>query len=249
MGRELYPAMSGGMRALRSLEVLSNNLANVNTTGYKKDTAVFKLHSPEAAQGLPEDSAERRLAEAWSSLDSEYTDFTQGGLRPTGNPMDLALNGEGFFAVQSPDGEVFLTRDGTFQVDAEGYISNSAGLRVLGANSQAIEMPDGEVRIDDAGVVRVNDQTVGTIGVFDVADRQALEKVGGNLWTDPDGGALVPAGAQVRQFQLEGSNVDAISALTELIAASRYYESFKNTLNTSGEMDRQLNVQVGKLDR
>ena len=78
MGREMYPAMSGGMRALRSLEVLSNNLANVNTTGFKQDTPVFKLHKPEAAERYGEDNAATRLAEAWSSLDSEATDFILG---------------------------------------------------------------------------------------------------------------------------------------------------------------------------
>jgi flagellar basal-body rod protein FlgG len=249
MGREIYPAMSGGMRALRSLEVLSNNLANVNTTGFKQDTPVFKLHSPEAAEAYGKDNAASRLAAAWSSLDSEATDFTQGSLQTTGNAMDFALNGDGFFAVQKLDGEVFLSRDGSFQVDAEGFLASRAGHRVLGADSQPIKLPAGEPVVDDSGVVRVADKAVGTIGVFDVADREGLVKMGGNLWTNPDGDPLLPAGGQVRQYHLEGSNVEPIRALTELIAVTRYYEAFKNTLNTSGELDRQLAAQVGKIDR
>lgn len=249
MGREIYPAMSGGMRALRSLEVLSNNLANVNTTGFKADTPVFRLHSPAAAQKFAPDTAQARLAEAWSVLDSEATDFTQGSLQTTGNAMDFALNGEGFFAVQSEDGQIFLTRDGSFQVDSESYLTNRAGLRVLGANNLPIEVPAGEIVVDDAGVLRSGVRKVGTLGVFDVEDRESLVKAGGNMWTNTEVAPLTPAGARVRQFHLEASNVEPIRALTELIAVTRYYEAFKNTLNTSGELDRQLNVQVGKIDR
>jgi len=249
MGREIYPAMSGGMRALRSLEVLSNNLANVNTTGFKRDTPVFKLHSPAAADAYGKNSAEARLAQAWSSLDSDATDFTQGSLKTTGNTMDFALNGEGFFAMQNTKGEVFLSRDGSFGVDKEGYISSRAGHRVLGADNQPIKLPNGDPVVDDSGVIRVGGRTVGTVGVFDVADRDVLAKMGGNMWTNAAGDPLAPAGAQVRQYHLEGSNVEPIRALTELIAVTRYYEAFKNTLNTSSELDQQLNTQVGKIDR
>jgi len=249
MGREIYPAMSGGMRALRSLEVLSNNLANVNTTGFKRDTPVFKLHSPEAAEAYGKDTASARLAEAWSSLDSEATDFTQGSLQTTGNSLDFALNGDGFFGLQTAGGEVFLSRDGSFQVDEEGFLASRAGHRVLGADNQPIKIPVGDLSVDDSGVARVAGKAIGTIGVFDIADREALVKMGGNMWTNPDGDPLVPAGGQIRQFHLEGSNVEPIRALTELIAVTRYYEAFKNTLNTSGELDRQLNAQVGKIDR
>ncbi|MEE2827847.1 MAG: flagellar basal-body rod protein FlgF [Myxococcota bacterium] len=249
MGREIYPAMTGGMRALRSLEVLSNNLANVNTAGFKADTPVFRLHSPAGAAKYEPNTAEARLAAAWSDLDSEATDFSQGSLETTGNGTDLALNGEGFFAVQSPDGEVFLTRDGSFQVDAEGYLSNRSGLRVVGADKTAIKVPSGEFAVDNVGLIRSGERTVGTIGVFDVPDRSALIKVGGNLWSSETGDPMVPAGAEVRQFHLERSNVEPVRALTELIAVTRYYEAFKNTLNTSGELDRQLHAQVGKLDR
>jgi flagellar basal-body rod protein FlgF len=249
MGREIYPAMSGGMRALRSLEVLSNNLANVNTTGFKRDTPVFKLHSPAAADNYGKNTAEARLAAAWSSLDSDATDFTQGSLKTTGNTMDFALNGEGFFALQNNDGEVFLSRDGGFGVDKEGYIASRSGHRVLGADNQPIKIPAGDPVVDDSGVIRVNGRAVGTLGVFDVADRSGLAKMGGNMWTNSAGDPLAPAGAQVRQFHLEGSNVEPIRALTELIAVTRYYEAFKNTLNTSNELDQQLNAQVGKIDR
>jgi flagellar basal-body rod protein FlgG len=241
--------MSGGMRALRSLEVLSNNLANVNTTGFKQDTPIFKLHSPAAAAAYGKDSAEARLAQAWSSLDSDATDFTQGTLLTTGNSLDFALNGDGFFALQNTEGKVFLSRDGSFGIDKEGFMISRSGHRVLGADSQSIKLPAGDLVVDDSGVVRVNGAAVATLGVFDVPDRDGLAKMGGNMWTNEGGDALVPAGGQVRQYHLEGSNVEPIRALIELIAVTRYYEAFKNTLNTSSELDQQLNTQVGKIDR
>jgi flagellar basal-body rod protein FlgG len=252
MGREIYPAMSGGTRALHMLDVLSNNLANVNTTGFKSDRAVFTLTSPAAAAGLDPASAEARLAAAWNSLDGEATDFSQGTLAESGIATHLALQGEGFFQVRVPgsDGAVRLTRDGSFRVDPDGYLATRSGARVLNQEGEAIEVPPGELVIADSGTLLVAGADVGTLGIVDVADRSLLSKVGGNFWELGAGQKTVAAtGVSVLQYSLEGSNVEPVRALTELITISRYYEAFKKSLESSDELDQMLNTTVGRIDR
>lgn len=250
MGREIYPAMSGGMRALKMLDVLSNNLANVNTTGFKGDRATFALHAPEGGTGFDPDSAEARLAAAWNTLDGEATDFSQGSLQPSGSSTHMALLGEGFFAVEGTDGEVRLTRDGSFTLDVDGYLSTRHGERVLDDKGQAVLVPPGDLVIEGSGEMKVNGNRIAQLGVLDVEDPDTISKVGGGRWELAQGTATIAAeGTLVRQSHLEGSNVEPVRALTELIAISRYYEAFTKSLDTSTELDQQLNTSVGRIDR
>ncbi len=249
MGREIYPAMSGGTRALHMLDVLSNNLANVNTTGFKADRATFTLHSPVQAEGLDPDSAEARLAAAWTSLDGEATDFSQGSLQASGSQTHFALSGDGFFQVEGQDGVVRLTRDGSFQVDLEGMLATRGGDRVLDDKGGTLKVGSGQLQVDPSGEVKVDGKVLGRVGFVDVADRALLSKVAGNRFETAPGQQLVEAAPQVKQFHLEGSNVEAVRALTQLVAISRYYEAFSKSLETSSEMDQQLNTTVGRIDR
>jgi flagellar basal-body rod protein FlgG len=249
MGREIYPAMSGGTRALKMLDVLSNNLANVNTTGFKADRATFTLHSPTQAANLDPDSAEARLAAAWTTLDGEATDFSQGSLQPSGSATHFALIGDGFFQLEGGDGVIRLTRDGSFVADPEGLLAGRSGDRVLDDKGSTIKVGGGQLVVDEGGEVKVGGKVVGRIGFVDVADRDALSKVAGNRFETGAGQALVQAAPQVRQFHLEGSNVQAVRAMTELVAISRYYEAFSKSLESSSEMDQQLNNTVGRIDR
>jgi len=239
--------MSGGIRALKSLDVLSNNLANVNTTGFKADRPTFALHTPAQANVDP-DSAEGRLAAAWAVMDGEATDFTQGSLRTTGGDTDLALEGEGFFRVAGDNDKTLLTRDGSFLVDAEGFLATRGGERVLDNAGQTLKIGAGEMLVNPKGEVRVDGAVVGTLGFADVEDRTALAKIGGNRWEVAEGTELLEATPAVRQYVLEGSNVEPVRALTGLIAINRYFEAFSKTLETSSQIDRQLNT-IGRIDR
>jgi len=250
MGRDIYPAMSGGIRAMRQLEVVSNNLANVNTAGFKADRPAFTLHRPEGATA---EGAEGRLAGAYATLDGAHTDWRQGILRDTGNQTDLALIGEdGFFRLQAgPDeaADSFLTRDGAFVVDSEGYLSARSGHRVLDDAGAAIDVGGAGFEANDQGHVLVDGAKKATIGVYDVADRTELAKIGGNRFAVEAGTAVVAANAEVVQGSLEASNVEPVRALTELIALSRYYQAFQRNLQTSSELDRALSDRVGKVDQ
>ena len=248
MGREIYPAMTGGARALRALDVLSNNLANVNTTGFKADRPAFTLHEPDSSPGGSE--SEQRLAGAWSTLDGMHTDFAQGALNETGSGSHLALTGLGFFELEAPEavGGVHLTRDGAFQVDKEGVLVSRTGQAVLSDKGDSITVGFGHFEIDDGGVVRVGGEEKGRVAVADVTDIERLQKMQGNRFALSEGQELTVVGGTVKQFHLEGSNVSPVTSLTQLIALSRYYESFQKSLETSSSLDQQLNT-VGRIDR
>lgn len=251
MGREMYPALSGGLRSMRSLDVLANNLANVNTTGFKADRVRFELVSPD--NGAGKGTAAGRLGESFVTASNEVTDYAQGMLQDTGNPTDLALRGEsGFFQLAAPDGEgpPMLTRSGAFHLDPEGYLTAQGGYRVLDTGGQPLQVDGrGELLIDHDGVVTVGEATIGQIGIVDVADRTQLGKSGSGRWTAPADAVLEPAAAEVIQGHLESSNVEPVQALTELIAITRYFEAFQKNLDASSKLDEALNSQVGRLDR
>jgi flagellar basal-body rod protein FlgG len=250
MGRDMFPALSGGVRALQTLDILANNLANLETTGFKADRPVFRLHAADHGRIADRSSAEARLASAFATLDEAKVDWSQGNLQQTGADSDLALAGDGFFAVQDGAGITHLTRDGSFAVDEQGFLSTRGGLRLLGLDGQPLSVAgNGPFEVDRAGNVAVDGATRGTIAVVDVPDRDALEKEGANLWKLPPGTATQPVGAEVVQRHLEGSNVQPVSALTQLIAASRYYEAFEKSLETSSQLDQNLSSRVGRIDQ
>ncbi len=255
MGREIYPALSGGLRSMRSLDVLANNLANVNTVGFKADRVRFELLEPQGLGNQGEAAA--RLGASFISSASEVTDYSQGMLRETGNPTDLALHGEsGFFQLVAPDADAtgeeegaVLTRAGAFHLDAEGYLAAGSGYRVLAENGEPVKIPPGELVIDHTGAIQVAGAAVAQLAIVDVADRTQLAKSGGGRWVADVGVELVPAAAEVLQGHLESSNVEPVQALTELIAITRYYEAFQKNLDASSKLDEALNSQVGRLDR
>lgn len=250
MGRDIYPAMSGGIRAMRQLEVVSNNLANVNTAGFKADRPSFTLHRPEGAEA---GGAEGRLAGAYATLDGAQTDWRQGVLRDTGAQTDLALVGEdGFFRLEAGPGDAadsFLTRDGAFVVNGDGYLTARSGHRVMDDAGGPINVGGANFEVNEQGDVLVGGAKRATVGVYDVDDRTALSKVGGNRFAVEPGSAVVAANAEVIQGSLESSNVEPVRALTELIALSRYYQAFQRNLQTSSELDKALSDRVGKVDQ
>ena len=238
MGNGLWIGTSGGAGAMLALDVAANNLANSQTTGFKSDRAVFSVTRPEGAagQGAMEATASR--------VNTTSTDFTPGVTIPTESPTDFAVEGDGFFHIANEDGREFLTRDGSFRLDAEGRLSTRDGLLVLGTAGEPLKVSGTTLEIGSDGRVLVDGTAVGTIALKDVADRAALTKVGGTRFEFA--GPLVEAEGQVAQGRLEGSNVEPVGALVELIALQRYYEAFQKTAQASNDMDQQLAQRVGR---
>jgi flagellar basal-body rod protein FlgF len=204
----------------RRMEAASNNMANVSTSGFKAEGLVTEVDArrPARSQGLPSDI--RFVRDVGMSRD-----FSQGAITKTGEPLDVALEGEGFFTVQGKDGTRY-TRDGAFTLDAGGQLVTQNGDPVLNSGGAPIVFdPQGErPQIDADGAIRVAGAEVGRLGVVAFANPAALEQTGDNLWS-ARGQASTTFEGKVVQGALEGSNVNPVAQLTDIIEISRAYEA------------------------
>jgi flagellar basal-body rod protein FlgF len=157
MNNGIYAASTGLLARTQELDLAANNLANANTTGYRGEHVSFHSQLMTAASNVS-----TRAVATFGVLGSPRTDFSQGSLEQTGNPLDLALEGSGFFTVQSPDGGVQYTRNGNFHLTADGELVTAQGLAVLGSQGP-ITLPPGEVAIGPSGVISVNGDEAGEL--------------------------------------------------------------------------------------
>lgn len=230
MNYGLYLSASGALTSLHKQDIAANNLANVNTPGFKPDTVYTRLRQPERLESphLPVDP--RWLLEQLGGgqfANPTYTDLSQGVLARTDNPLDLAIDGEGFFVVSrgGPGNEdIRLTRDGRLTMNADGTLVQAAtGMPVLDVNNEPIQLdPTGDVRVNANGEIEQNGSIVARLQIVSPSDPSLLAKVGDNMMKFTDPAAIrVPATGFVRQGHIEGSGVDPIMALNEMIAASK----------------------------
>ena len=232
---------------LTRMELIANNLANVNTTGFKKDRLFIRMLNDSVAAGT----------DAAGDLDglqvTQATDFTEGSLRQTGNPLDVAIQGRGFFVVNTPDGERY-TRAGGFQLSPGGILINGAGAQVEGTGGP-IRFPDmtrvaqASVTISESGEVMIDKETIGKLRVVDFADTSVLAKETASLFTAPPGTPLIegPAGdATVRQGCLEESNVDPVHEMIAMTELQRSFDTDQKVLQALDDSVTQ-SLQVGKV--
>jgi flagellar basal-body rod protein FlgG len=255
MSGEIYMAAAAALAYEKRLEVIANNLANVNTAGFKRDDVAFKafLSSAEGALSAvsPPYPAGQAGASFWVSYASR-TDFSPGPLQQTGNRLDLALNGNGFFSAESPDGVVY-TRRGNFALNREGVLVTQEGWPVQGTGGE-IRLDAGnagpgglEVSVGEDGTVRVNGRDVGRLRIEDFADTGSLVKIGhGYFKSDDAGDASAPETVRVAQGFLEMSNVEAVRAMTEMIEILRGYESYQRVIRSIDEANAKSINEVGR---
>lgn len=243
MGRELYPAASGMARAWKQMDILANNLANGNSTAFKQDRPVFEVQEPENVR--PRTRSERLLARSYATTTGVETDFRNGHLRDTGNPLDLAIEGQGMFVVAGEDGEPFLTRDGAFQLDQDGTLVTRDGLAVQGRRGN-IRIPSVGVEISEGGEVRARGgRILDVLQVVEVEDASVLEKRGENLYVVTDEAALqVAEDSRVSQGSLEQSNLNPVRAIVDLIGLTRYYQAMSKVTQTGSQMDQRRADQI-----
>lgn len=223
MSSGIYSALSGARAKMQLMDVVTNNLTNANTVGYKKDRLNF--------ESLVSDARQRSLAKGmnFNRIGGSYTDHSKGTFEVTGKPFDLAINGPGFFKVAGEGGE-FFSRQGNFGLDAEGYLVNAAGLRVLGENGP-LQLPDSEVVIDESGRIWDGEVEVGQVPVYDLGDGQGLEKRGGGLLAAPAGTIATPvATPNLLQGQIESSNVNPLEEMALMMDAQRSFEALNKVL-------------------
>lgn len=252
--RALSIAATGMSAQQLNVEVIANNIANINTTGYKRTRAEFTdlLYQVERMQGIPAQSPDEVVPEgAQLGLGTRLAAIrlinVQGPLAETGNQLDLALNGPGWFQVQGPDGETLYTRSGSFNTNATGQIVTTDGYPI----DPALTVPAGTtgVEITETGEVyaKLEGQAdlvaVGQITLANFTNAAGLNALGGNLFqaTEASGPAVTGLAGSisfgtVRQGYLENSNVDPIREITELISAQRAYEMNSKVIQAADDM-------------
>ena len=238
---------ASGMRArMESLDMLANNLANAATIGYKSDREFYSLYaSAEASADAPQVPGGADTAPV---IESHWTDLTQGVLRTTGNSLDLAIDGQGYFTVKGPGGNLY-TRNGNFRLSATGALVTSDGYAVLTADGKTIQSrADAPLEITPDGSVAQQGQSLGQIQLVDFSSRSSIDKQGANYFhlADPNAKPAV-ANAQVYQGRLEESNAGAAEGAIRLVGIMRQFEMLQRAAKIGADMDRQAVEQVAKV--
>jgi len=221
-----YIGLSRQSGLMRELNTVANNIANINTNGYRREANIFAEHVKALQNGDPSLSI--------STLTRRYVDLSEGDIVKTNNPLDVAIEGDGFLLVETPAGER-LTRDGALSLNAQNELVSATGARVLDESGGAIVIPPGSgaISVTGDGVINSGTQTIGRLGVVK-ADPAFLIREGQNQFRAENG--YEPAtDARVHQFSLEGSNVSAVEELARLIEVQRTYELSKNFSDGDGE--------------
>lgn len=268
MVKGLYTAHTGMINEMKRLDILTNNLANADTTAYKKEGTTSRTFADELAIKIKDTSANGKAKELGgmslvTHLGQVYTDYSSGSFKVTDVETDFALDGQGFFAVAFTDKEgnvsIKYTRDGNFIVDSQGYLATKDGNRVLNATGTLNQDPSeanfiridtlteiADIVVDEAGYIYQNDQLVGTIGVADINDYDYIEKYGENLYNFLEGGTVIASEAKVRQGMLETSNVNVVNEMVNMITIQRAYEAGQKVI-TSIDSTLGLAVNLGKV--
>ncbi len=223
-----YYAACAGLRVQHeALEVVANNLANVNTDGYRGAQPTF--HSMLTANRFPARAATGQVAQPFNILGSTQLDLSSGNLRETGNALDLALEGNGFFAVQTRAGTLY-TRNGSFQSSSTGQLITAGGDAVLGEQGP-ITLPAGRISISTDGTISVEGAVAGKLRVVELAPGASITPVGDSLYAAGEGGMQPSTTSRVRQAMLESSNVNPVASVVQLISVQRQAEMMQRALS------------------
>ena len=223
--------------------MLANNIANADTSGYKTDREFYSLYtSPEALAPGADDPYTLPV------IERNYTDFSQGTMRVTSNPLDLAIQGKGFFAVNAPSG-VAYTRNGSFQISAAGEMVTSDGYAVRDASGKTIKInPTVPVSVAQDCTVTQSGQIAGRLAVLNFVNPGDLVKQGNTLFRPSDPNvAPVPASAEVQQGKIEGANVGSSESAVRLVTVMRQFEMLQKAINIGAEMNRKSIDEVARV--
>ena len=256
MVKGLYTAYTGMINEQHRMDVVTNNLANASTVGYKKEGATSQAFDEVLAYKIKDttDAVQVRPLGNVSlgvKIGENYTDYSQGSLRETGNTFDIALSGTGFFTVEfknkAGQTSTKYTRDGSFTLNKEGYLVTKDGDYVLGANGRIRLDPLKETSIDRQGNIYQNDVRVATLDITDFEDYNYLEHYGENYYQTVEGAREKQGDYQTMSGYLEMSNMQVVSEMVEMISISRAYETSQKLIQTyDGTLEVAAN-QIGKL--
>jgi flagellar basal-body rod protein FlgG len=254
----LYPAAAAQLVMERRMEAISNNIANADTTGFRRDIPVFGTKRPMLSKAYSIGGAEDPTGGKsilpipyYPVVDEIVTDFSQGMLHHTDNPLDLAIDGKGFFQIQTNNG-VKYTRNGSFRLSAEGQIVTQSGQPLMGEGGP-ITVPPGDIEVDNEGILSVKGLEGGppiqidTLTLVAVEDLSKMRKIGDNLFELVDGTPTILPQASVHQGSLERSNVDPVIEMVAMISAMRHYESVQKAIQGADDIALRNVNQIGQL--
>jgi len=239
-----YSAVAGMVNQQIMMEVITNNLANVSTSGYKRDELSFSgMLNP---LPVPEVPTTNDVADLDTVSARFATDHTQGNMQRTDNPLDLALEGDGFFVVQHAN-EIRYTRSGNFSLNGLGQLVTADGYPVLGVNG-VIQIQGNQVDINDAGQIIVDGNPVAQLRLASFQNSDELMKAGNNTFVTRNAGVTeMSSTAGVKQGFIEMSNVNPIYEMVKMVEAMRIYESYQKTAMLVNETLEKANNELGKV--
>ncbi len=260
MQEGIYIAASGAFKQERKLQTISNNLANLGNMGFKRDGLVFREMippfngpaQPPSVPDLPVPGTRPPFDVSYVGITDFFTDTRQGTLRQTGNSLDVALEGNGYFVVQTPQGDRY-TRNGNFKLSADGFLATQEGHKVVNEEGDPIKIDTaqgGTITIDTRGNISVgkglSNQPLGKMRLADFADPSVLVKEGDGLFRS---GARpeTPKEVVVSQGFLETSNVNSVEEMTEMIMTLRAFEAYQKMVQSIDEADDQVVNSLGRV--
>jgi flagellar basal-body rod protein FlgF len=257
MVKGLYTAYTGMINEQNRMDVITNNMANASTVGYKAEGATAQSFADVYAVKIKDASeyfANKRLGgmSMGAQIGETYTDYSQGSFKETGNTFDIALEGNGFFSISFTNKagvtSTKYSRDGSFTVNTQGYLVTKDGDFVLGNGNATIRIDTNTtVKIDTLGNIYQNGTLVNKLAITDFADYNYLEKYGENMYNLVNGGTPQASTARVRQGFIEASNVNVVSEMVNMIQITRAYETNQKVITTiDSTLDKAVNT-VGKL--
>ncbi|WP_109806381.1 flagellar hook-basal body complex protein [Sphingosinithalassobacter portus] len=239
-----YVLLSHEQALRRRMDVVSNNLANMTTVGFKREAPVFHEYVEQT------DSSVRSAQTTSFVLDyGTVHDTSNGGFQPTGNPLDVMIDGPGYLAVEAPGGEVAYTRAGFIKVLESGELATAGGQKILGEGGQPIAVPPDQaanLSITEDGTVMGRDGPLGRIAVTVFDNEGSVDPRGDGLFTGNGGRELAAAETKVRSGGVEGSNVNAISETTDMIEILRAYQASQNMSQNMADLRKRAIERLGR---
>lgn len=256
----IYVATSGALIQEARLEVLSNNLANINTIGFKEDRAVFSNYLPTKENGTigsdndflvseePETLFPYKLSNTQVKFEGTRTSFEQGQIRQSGNQLDFAISGNGFFCVETVEGDQRYTRKGNFTRNDEGTLITQDGLIVLSKNGGKITLDGNNISVDQEGNISVDGLYENTFKIVNFDDPNSLVKSGDTSFVpaDPSVRGRDVESYQLQQGAIELSNVNPVKVMTEMIEVHRAFESYQKIIKSMDETVSKSLTEIGR---
>ena len=250
MLRSFYIASTGMLVQRKKMDVITNNITNSETTGYKKDQLLSRSFKDMMIARINDPaviniSTPVGLQNTGVHIDEVITNFTQGNMEETGRLSDMAIEGSGFFAISTTAGERY-TRDGSFGVNSQGYLVTADGNYVQGENGRIL-VGSSKFSIDGQGNVTVNGASAGKLKIVTFADSAGLRKEGNNLYYNYNTSAVANGQYNVKQGFLEGSNIDIAQEMVDMMAVSRTYDTNQRMVKMIDETLSKTVNDVGRV--